>query len=52
MFRHFCDVAFPFLPRCIAALSVGDGTILRTTTRAAMDGAKQQTVSSKEAWHG
>ncbi|XP_064247068.1 oxidative stress-responsive serine-rich protein 1-like isoform X1 [Passer domesticus] len=37
---------------CIAALSVGDGTILRTTTRAAMDGAKQQPVSSKEAWHG
>ncbi|XP_039936151.1 oxidative stress-responsive serine-rich protein 1-like [Hirundo rustica] len=37
---------------CIAALSVGDGTILRTTTRAAMDGAKQQTVSCKEAWHG
>ncbi|NXB18501.1 OSER1 protein, partial [Rhagologus leucostigma] len=37
---------------CIAALSVGDGTILRTATRAAMDGAKQQTVSSKEAWHG
>ncbi|NWW72275.1 OSER1 protein, partial [Climacteris rufus] len=37
---------------CIAALSVGDGTILRTTTRAAMDGAKQQAVCSKEAWHG
>ncbi|NXB78099.1 OSER1 protein, partial [Donacobius atricapilla] len=37
---------------CIAALSVGDGMTLRTTTRAAMDGAKQQTVSSKEAWHG
>ncbi|XP_063260660.1 oxidative stress-responsive serine-rich protein 1-like [Prinia subflava] len=36
---------------CIAALAVGDGTILRTT-RAAVEGAKQQTVSSKEAWHG
>ncbi|NXX85839.1 OSER1 protein, partial [Urocolius indicus] len=37
---------------CIAALAVGDGTILRAAPRAAVDGAKQQGVCSKEAWHG
>ncbi|NXG69544.1 OSER1 protein, partial [Baryphthengus martii] len=37
---------------CTAALAVGDGTILRTATRAAADGAKQPAACSKEAWHG
>ncbi|NXU58922.1 OSER1 protein, partial [Turnix velox] len=37
---------------CVTALSMGDRTVLRTPTRAAMDGAKQQPVCLKEAWHG
>ncbi|NWX82673.1 OSER1 protein, partial [Nothoprocta pentlandii] len=36
----------------VAALSVGDGTILRTPTRAVVEGAKQQAACPKEAWHG
>ncbi|NWI13030.1 OSER1 protein, partial [Crypturellus soui] len=36
----------------VAALSVGDGTIQRTPIRAVMEGAKQQSACSKEAWHG
>ncbi|KAM8797958.1 OSER1 protein, partial [Eudromia elegans] len=36
----------------VAALSVGDGTILRPPIRAVMEGAKQQSACSKEAWHG
>ncbi|NXY85125.1 OSER1 protein, partial [Alcedo cyanopectus] len=37
---------------CVAALALGDGTMLHPATRAAVDGAKPQAGCSREAWHG